>query len=198
MSQRHVLAGVLAALALGLAACGGGDQKDPSAIDGDPGTPLPAALQSQRAPAPRNPNTPLPTTDAVENVSTNLNVKPRLGTPSGDPPNELAGIDVTPGTGARVKDGDEVEVQYVGVLFRNGTQFDTSWRSDTRPGGNLTFTVGEGGVIRGWDEGVIGMRVGMRRVLVIPSELAYGQQGSPPAIGPDEPLVFAIDLKKIG
>ena len=104
-----------------------------------------------------------------------------------------ANQNVTAGSGKIAKIGDTVEVQYVGVLFDGGKEFDTSWQSTTKPGKAFSFKIGTGGVIKGWDQGVPGMKVGMRRVLVIPSNLAYGAQGSPPTIPADAPLVFAID-----
>jgi FKBP-type peptidyl-prolyl cis-trans isomerase len=86
-------------------------------------------------------------------------------------------------------------VQYVGVLFSNGKQFDASW-DGSRPGPGFDFPLGAGQVIPGWDQGVVGMREGGRRKLIIPSELAYGAQGFPPDIPPDAALIFDIDLEK--
>ena len=83
-----------------------------------------------------------------------------------------------------------MQVQYVGISFKNGRQFDASWDR----GEPFAFQLGAGQVIPGWDQGVEGMKVGGRRQLVIPPDLAYGKQGSPPAIGPNETLVFVIDL----
>jgi peptidylprolyl isomerase len=81
-------------------------------------------------------------------------------------------------------------VHYVGVSWRTRKQFDASWdRGDT-----FSFDLGQGGVIKGWDQGVAGMKVGGRRRLVIPPRLAYGKQGAGRAIGPDETLVFIVDL----
>ena len=82
----------------------------------------------------------------------------------------------------------------MGVSWSNGKEFDSSWkRHQTFP-----FTLGQGSVIQGWDHGVVGMKAGGRRMLVIPPDLAYGASGSPPSIGPNETLVFVIDLRKIG
>jgi len=80
------------------------------------------------------------------------------------------------------------------VLFKDGKQFDASW---DRGGDPFKFTLGEGQVIEGWDEGVAGMKEGGRRTLVIPADKAYGAQGSPPNIGPNEALIFVVDLKKV-
>jgi peptidylprolyl isomerase len=98
--------------------------------------------------------------------------------------------DLKPGSGPAAQPGQNVQVQYVGVSYANGRQFDASWDR----GEPFTFQLGAGQVIPGWDQGVAGMKVGGRRQLVIPPDLAYGEQGSPPAIGPDETLVFVIDL----
>ena len=84
-------------------------------------------------------------------------------------------------------------MQYVGVSAVNGRQFDASWDR----GEPFSFQLGSGGVIQGWDQGVEGMKVGGRRQLVIPPDLAYGPQGSPPSIGPNETLVFVIDLLSV-
>lgn len=196
MTRRHACAALLVAIAIPLAGCGGGDQKDSSAIDGDPSTTIPASLQNLTPKPARDPNTPLPKTKNVSGVSNDLNTKP-VAKISGDAPDDLQGEDIVVGKGDVAKTGDKVEVQYVGQLFAGGKEFDTSWTSATKPGKDFEFTLGEGGVIKGWDEGVPGMKVGGRRVLVIPSDLAYGAAGSPPKIPADAPLVFTIDLKKI-
>ena len=98
--------------------------------------------------------------------------------------------DVVRGDGRRARAGDSVTVQYVGISWSTGRQFDASWDR----GQPFGFPLGQGQVIRGWDRGVRGMRLGGRRELVIPPHLAYGPQGFPPDIGPNETLVFAIDL----
>ena len=90
--------------------------------------------------------------------------------------------------------GKKVTVHYVGVSFATQKQFDASWDA----GEPFSFVLGQGGVIQGWDEGVPGMKVGGRRQLVIPPELVYGAQGSPPVIGPNETLVFVVDLLSVG
>ncbi len=110
--------------------------------------------------------------------------------PKGKAPEQLQIKDLEPGDGPVAEPGQSVQVQYVGVSFANGRQFDASWDR----GEPFTFQLGAGQVIPGWDQGVAGMKVGGRRQLVIPPDLAYGKQGSPPAIAPDETLVFVIDL----
>jgi peptidylprolyl isomerase len=105
-------------------------------------------------------------------------------------PKRLVKEDLKVGEGAEAQPGQQVTVHYVGVSMANGRQFDASWDR----GEPFQFQLGAGQVIPGWDEGVAGMKVGGRRQLVIPPRLAYGPQGSPPAIGPNETLVFVVDL----
>ncbi len=119
--------------------------------------------------------------------------KPKVTVPKGAPPKQLEVKELEEGSGAEAKSGDEVTVQYVGVNYKNGKEFDSSW-SRNEP---FTFTLGAGEVIPGWDQGVEGMKIGGRRELIIPPELAYGEAGAPPAIGPNETLVFVIDLLEV-
>jgi peptidylprolyl isomerase len=129
----------------------------------------------------------------VPRVSRRLERKPTIGQPEGEPPAELVVRDVVRGEGRTARAGDTVTVQYVGVAWSTGEQFDASWDA----GQPFTFPLGAQQVIPGWDQGVAGMRVGGRRELVIPPDLAYGPAGSPPAIGPNETLVFAVDLVEV-
>jgi peptidylprolyl isomerase len=127
-------------------------------------------------------------------ISDDLGSKPEVPTPTGEPPTELETHDVVVGSGAAAKPGDHVTVHYVGVSFKNGKQFDSSWdRMQT-----FDFPLGAQRVIQGWDFGVTGMREGGRRTLIIPPELAYGSRGAGGAIGPNETLVFVVDLVKVG
>ncbi|MDX6633838.1 MAG: hypothetical protein QOF06_41 [Solirubrobacterales bacterium] len=119
--------------------------------------------------------------------------KPQVAPPKGAPATELVANDLEEGTGPVAKAGDEVSVQYVGVNYKTGKEFDASWDR----GEPFTFALGSGMVIPGWEEGVQGMKVGGRRELIIPPELGYGAAGSPPAIPPNETLVFVIDLEAI-
>jgi peptidylprolyl isomerase len=120
---------------------------------------------------------------------TNLNAKPEITVPDGAPP-KLEETEIVAGDGAEAKAGDEVTVQYVGVGYDSKEEFDSSW-SRNEP---FTFNLGTGEVIKGWDQGVAGMKVGGRRELKIPANLAYGPEGRPPTIGPNEPLIFVVDL----
>ncbi|MEO8328391.1 MAG: FKBP-type peptidyl-prolyl cis-trans isomerase [Candidatus Nanopelagicales bacterium] len=115
--------------------------------------------------------------------------KPEINVPPGKAPPKLISIPVITGKGAKVKSGDTVVVQYVGVLWRNGKQFDASWDN----GAPFSTQIGTGAVIPGWDQGLVGQTVGSRVLLVIPDKLAYGDQGSG-EIKPGDDLVFAIDI----
>lgn len=119
--------------------------------------------------------------------------KPVVEVPEGEAPEDLVVETLVEGEGREVADGDQVQVQYTGVLLADGTEFDTSW-DDLAP---LPVTVGTGGVIAGFDEGLVGMKVGERRMLTIPSDQAYGADGSPPAIPADADLIFVIDLVQV-
>jgi peptidylprolyl isomerase len=116
--------------------------------------------------------------------------KPKVTVPSGPAPKKLVSKELIQGSGAEAKAGDEVTVQYVGVGYESKEQFDASWDR----GEPFSFRLGAGEVIPGWDKGVEGMKVGGRRELVIPPGLAYGPAGAPPAIGPNETLIFVVDL----
>lgn len=127
-----------------------------------------------------------------ESVSTDLSTKPEPAIPDEPPPGELASEDVVVGDGKAAAAGDDVTVQYVGIEYDTGAEFDSSWESEP-----FTFKLGSGDVIPGWDQGVEGMREGGRRQLIIPPDLAYGAQGNPPAIGPDATLAFVVDLIEV-
>ncbi len=105
---------------------------------------------------------------------------------------ELKKEDSSPGSGPACKAGDKVKVHYTGTLM-NGTKFDSS-RDSGQP---FEFTLGRGEVIKGWDEGVVGMKKGGKRKLTIPAAKAYGASGSPPKIPPNAPLVFDVELVEI-
>jgi peptidylprolyl isomerase len=117
--------------------------------------------------------------------------KPEVAVPSGQSPSyQLEVEDVAVGDGEGAVPGRVVEVHYVGVSWKTGQQFDASWDR----GKTFKFKLGKGQVIAGWDRGVVGMKVGGRRRLTIPPDLAYGKRGAGGVIGPDETLVFVVDL----
>ncbi len=119
--------------------------------------------------------------------------KPTVEVPDEPAPTELVIEDIEEGDGAEAQSGDQVSVNYVGVLYDSGKEFDASFDR----GQPFEFQLGTGGVIPGWDQGVEGMKVGGRRRLVIPPDLGYGAQGSPPTIPPNATLVFVIDLLSV-
>jgi peptidylprolyl isomerase len=124
------------------------------------------------------------------NVPRVTDEKPEVDYPGGEPPADLQVTDIQEGDGPEAKAGDTVSVHYVGVAWSTGEQFDASWDR----GAPLSFRLGVGQVIPGWDQGVQGMRVGGRRKLVIPSHLAYGERGAGSVIAPGETLIFVCDL----
>jgi FKBP-type peptidyl-prolyl cis-trans isomerase len=180
----------LAALALVVAGCG--DSKNESAADTSAAKAEQEAKNQKPIPEPKPVSSPTvkPTPGEAD-----INKKPTVPKGSGSAPTALKAETLIPGSGDAIKNGQQATVQYVGVLFKNGKEFDTSWGTGKQP---FAFALGSGQVISGWDQGVLGMKVGERRRLTIPADLAYGAQGSPPKIGPNEPLIFDIDLKKIG
>jgi peptidylprolyl isomerase len=165
--------------ALGLAACGDDDD------DGGGSAAAPGAEEQTETAEP----TPAEQREALKDTST----KPEIPRPTGSPPRTLRKEDIVRGRGRPAKPGDTLMVQYAGVTFSTGEEFDASWNS----GQPFTFPLGAGQVIEGWDKGFVGMKRGGRRMLTIPPELAYGAQGFPPAIGPNETLVFVVDLLAI-
>jgi peptidylprolyl isomerase len=129
-------------------------------------------------------------TTATTPTSGPLSTAPKVTPPTGPAPTTLVTKELIVGTGPEAKAGDTVTVNYVGVLYHGGKEFDASWKRNEP----FTFELGKEKVIKGWDQGVAGMKVGGRRELIIPPELAYGAQGSPPTIPPNSPLVFVVDL----
>ena len=175
----------LAATAL-IAGCGSGEsssivpgnESDVSSVPHVKGETTPAAAST-------------PATSTVKTPTSGpLSTEPKVTPPGGAAPTKLVVKDLIKGTGPEAKAGQPVTVNYVGVLFNGGKEFDASWKR-SEP---FTFTLGQGQVIPGWDKGVAGMKVGGRRELIIPAELAYGKRGSPPTIPPNAPLVFVVDL----
>jgi peptidylprolyl isomerase len=125
-------------------------------------------------------------------VSDDLSTRPVIEA-SDETPTELEIEDIVEGDGPAAKEGDTLEMQYVGAVTESGEEFDASWDR----GEPFEFELGSGNVIEGWDEGIKGMKVGGRRQLVIPPDLAYGETGSPPAIPPNATLTFVVDLTGI-
>ncbi|MCW3815172.1 FKBP-type peptidyl-prolyl cis-trans isomerase [Micromonospora sp. DR5-3] len=116
--------------------------------------------------------------------------KPEVGPIEGAPPADLVVEDITVGEGPEARSGQLATVHYVGVAHSTGREFDASWNR----GEPFEFPLGGGQVIAGWDQGVVGMKVGGRRRLTIPPHLGYGARGAGGAIKPNETLIFVVDL----
>ncbi|MFT5530962.1 MAG: peptidylprolyl isomerase [Candidatus Poriferisodalaceae bacterium] len=122
------------------------------------------------------------------------NSKPQVDLPAGDPTGKQLQItDLIEGDGEQAAAGHQAEVHYVGVSWNSGNEFDASWNR----GQTFQFKLGGGQVIAGWDQGVVGMKVGGRRQLTIPPALGYGAAGAGGVIGPNEHLVFVVDLVSV-
>jgi FKBP-type peptidyl-prolyl cis-trans isomerase FkpA len=106
-------------------------------------------------------------------------------------PPDLVSEDLVVGTGDEAHDGDKVKVNYTGHLLKTNFMFDTSIGKGKKP---FEFTIGKASVIKGWDKGVVGMKVGGKRKLTVPSRLGYGEKGSPPKIPGKATLVFEVEL----
>jgi peptidylprolyl isomerase len=121
------------------------------------------------------------------------NEKPEIEFPDPEPPADLVVTEVREGDGDEAVAGKQVLVHYVGVAHSTGEEFDASYNR----GEPLSFRLGVGQVISGWDQGVQGMRVGGRRQLVIPPHLGYGDRGAGGVIKPGETLIFVVDLVEV-
>lgn len=134
----------------------------------------------------------------IDNVSiTNakdLKVKPGIDIADVLPGTTLIKKDIVVGTGATVKTGDSLTARYVGVAWGSNEQFDASW--DRKGQEEIPFTLAKGSVIDGWTEGLPGMKVGGRRLLIVPPAKGYGDQGQGTSIPGGETLVFIVDAKK--
>lgn len=117
--------------------------------------------------------------------------KPKI--PAGPLPKQLVKVEKKTGSGATAKAGDEVSVHYVGILYKTQDVFDANW-GDDEP---FSFNLGAGEVIKGWDQGLQGMKVGGQRELFIPPSLAYGPNGVYPSIPPNATLAFLVELLKV-
>jgi peptidylprolyl isomerase len=176
------LLSVLALLAAAAIAAGCGSSSDSSTITiGNENTADSSLVHAQDPLVPKTPTTgPLST-------------KPTIEAGKGTPPKTLVTKEIVKGTGKEATTKNGIYVNYVGALWSNGKEFDSSW-SRNEP---FLFVPGLGEVIAGWEKGVIGMKEGGRRELIIPPSLAYGAQGSPPKIPKNETLIFVVDLLKV-
>jgi|SRR6187399_1494918 len=175
---------LIACLGLVGAGCGGGDDDSSGASESTTAAEATTtqATTTESSPAPKEVK---PATTSSGKKKT----EPKVTVPKGAPPNELAIRDIETGTGAAAGKGDRLTVQYVGVGYDSEEVFESTWEDQP-----YTFPLGAGEVIPGWEQGLEGMKAGGRRELTIPSKLAYGAEGVVPAIGPNETLIFVIDL----
>jgi peptidylprolyl isomerase len=159
---------LVAVLALGTAACGGDESG--SGSESGPGS-------------------------CEITVSKDMTKKPEITIPDcATKPTKLKVVDIVKGSGPEAKAGGTVAAQYVGESWSTKKQFDASWDHGGQP--YPVAPLGQAGVIQGWNEGLIGMKQGGRRLLIIPPELGYGPSGQGP-IGPDETLVFVVDAAQV-
>jgi peptidylprolyl isomerase len=177
---RLVLTLIAAVAITGVSACG---DDNASSTDNAAG----AATQADTQGTTQTQTTP--PEDALKDTST----KPVIPKPTGSPPRRLVTEDIVKGRGPAAKAGDTVTVNYVGMNFSNGQEFDSSWDS----GGAFPVQLGAGMVVKGWDKGLVGIRKGGRRMLTIPPELGYGAAGYPPDIPPNETLVLVVDAVSV-
>jgi len=188
MRSRHLIACGLAALSLAAAGCGE-EKAEEARSGGNDVKEAEKALEEKALEEEKGASGGAATTSGA------FGEPPMVKVAEGaEPPAELEIETITPGKGPAAKAGDQIVANYHGVSFSTGEVFDSSFES----GMPLPVQLGAGGVIPGFEQGLDGMKVGERRQVTIPSELAYGPQGSPPAIGPDETLIFVLDLVKIG
>ena len=181
-------AAVIAGVIVLVIALSGGSDKKQSISSGK--KPTPSASPSPSA-APKPPK-------KCATIKPNPPAKgePRIPPVKGKPSAKLVSKDITVGSGKAAKAGDHVTVKYVGVSCSTGVVFDASY-TDGAPKQEFDFDLGAGAVIQGWDQGVVGMKPGGVRELVIPASLGYGATGSGPKIAPNETLIFVITLVKV-
>ena len=184
------------AATLGLVACGGGTKTAaiPSS-NADTSAASTPTTETTQTTAAKPPTFAKPTAEVrkiAAGISSDTKKKPKIPKPAGKPPSQLTVVDVVKGKGAPAQDGDSLTVDYAGDSWSTGKEFDASWNT----GQPFPVTLGSGQVIQGWEKGLVGMKEGGRRLLVIPPDLGYGASGSPPKIKPNETLLFVIDLRK--
>jgi FKBP-type peptidyl-prolyl cis-trans isomerase len=168
---------LLLAVAVAVAGCGSNSSSAASAAKATP-TPTDPAQEVERI---------------ASEISTKVSQRPKIPAPAGRPPADLVEKDIVKGHGPKVQAGDTVSVQYVGASWSDGKEFDASWNR----GQAFSLSI-PGQVIEGWNEGILGMREGGRRLLVIPPLKGYGAGGTPDgSIKPNETLAFVIDLQQI-
>jgi FKBP-type peptidyl-prolyl cis-trans isomerase len=178
MRSKLITLTLVLVLSAGIAACGEDDEPTSGSGAESTATPTPTETASEAG-----------VEAIVQAIGKDTKSKPEIPAPQGDPPPELVIRDIVPGKGAKAKEGDQVSMQYAGNSWSTGQQFDASWDRGAQP---FPLQLGAGMVIPGWDQGIVGMRKGGRRLLIIPPDLAYGPAGRDP-IAPNETLIFVVD-----
>jgi cyclophilin family peptidyl-prolyl cis-trans isomerase/FKBP-type peptidyl-prolyl cis-trans isomerase len=202
MTRRpRLLLGGLAVATLLLASCGGDDADPVAASDDEPATTEEPAAEPADEPATTEEPADEPSEELTDEVPARSGVETEADDTTGKPsvalpaesPDELVVFDVEAGTGEAAELGDTVEVNYVGVLSADGTEFDNSYDR----GQTISVQLGAGQVISGWEQGLVGVRAGGRRQLDIPAALAYGDQGAGGVIPPGAAISFVVDVVSV-
>lgn len=172
-------------VAAGVAACGGSSSAAGVQLAPSSGATAAAVTKASTT------TTPSTTTTTASTPKTGpLSTKPKVSVPAGAAPKTLVVKDLIKGTGKTATAGSTITVNYVGVLYKGGKEFDSSWKRN-QP---FSTALSSGNVITGWVKGLAGMKVGGRRELIIPPSQGYGKAGSPPTIPANATLVFVVDL----
>ncbi|HEU4944897.1 MAG TPA: FKBP-type peptidyl-prolyl cis-trans isomerase [Solirubrobacterales bacterium] len=164
------------ALTIAVTGCGGSSDSSSSSVESSAAT---ESTESSEA---------SPTSEKAKPVATDK-TKPKVTVPKGIDPEKFVTRDLEKGTGASVKSGDKATIHYVVVGYNSKREVESTWSQ-----GPYTFTVGSGEVLKGGELGIQGMKVGGRREMIIPGNLAYGPAGRAPTIGSNETLIFVVDL----
>jgi peptidylprolyl isomerase len=199
--KRNTVVGAVAGTAVVIAALvgggiwlfGGSNHKTPAVKAG-------ATVSSGATPTP-SPTATAPVPAAPKKCAKISPNPPAKGDPmvpdvTGKAPTKLVTKDIKVGKGKPAKSGDAITVKYVGISCSTGTAFDASY-TDGAKKQEFSFTLGKGSVIPGWDQGLVGMKAGGSRELIIPAALGYGTSGSGSTIKPNETLIFLVDMVKV-
>ncbi|MCX6388142.1 MAG: FKBP-type peptidyl-prolyl cis-trans isomerase [Solirubrobacterales bacterium] len=189
MERRTMIVVALSAVAIAIAAIVGAGSKDSASSTST------EAVQTAPAEAPSTQTQQAQGAVKAAKVPAAIAAKPVLVKKTGTPPTTLVTKDLVSGSGPAAKSGDAVVMRYIGADWKTNKVFDASWNSSPN---EFPLTLGQGTVIACWETGVVGMKVGGRRELICPPDIAYGAEGRPPSIAPNSTLVFVVDLIKIG
>jgi peptidylprolyl isomerase len=187
VTKRTIVLALAMLLAFGVAACG--SSKKAPGVDLAPG----AGPTSVPVTTPSTPTTATTATTPAIKPPPQLAKEPKVTVPKTPPPKTLVTKDLIKGTGKAATAGSSVTVNYVGVVYKTGKQFDASW-SHGQP---FTTPLAKGQVIDGWVQGIPGMKVGGRRELIIPPSQGYGSKGAGSSIPPNSTLIFVVDLLSV-